>query len=403
MSVRRRIRFGAILEQRQQDGGAFQQAVNELVRIAKLLKITGDELVVISFFPETVALLRDLEIEALVAKPSLLDIGFYGLQLTTRFNFAQKLLKWSSPYELKLKRLGIDVVIFLTQSKWFLLLEDTLFIMTVFDNCHRDAPEFPEARSFGEFERREWFYRTALNKAVFTVVDCCELSRSLEDRYGLDGKRVVIIPFEPSVFVRSSEDGDAASVLAKYGLEPGYLFYPAQFWPHKNHSTLLRAMELIRGRSHPHLRLVLCGTDNGGLQRIQRLSNELGLDGAVSILGFVPSEELRSLYSQSAALVMTTYFGPTNLPPLEAWACGTPVVYPEAFSTQVGDAAILFDYDSAESLAGAIEALLQPGVRAKLVAAGTRMLAERHALMETANRNLLGAIERLRNRLAAIS
>ena len=51
---------------------------------------------------------------------------------------------------------------------------------------------------------------------------------------------------------------------------------------------------------------------------------------------------------------MPSYFGPTNLPPLEAWAVGTPVIYPEAFKAQAGDAAILFDYDDPRSLADAI-------------------------------------------------
>ena len=72
---------------------------------------------------------------------------------------------------------------------------------------------------------------------------------------------------------------------------------------------------------------------------------------------------------------MTSYFGPTNLPPLEAWAVGTPVVYPAAFAAQAGNAAILFDYDSPASLAEAIIKVRSTDERARLVEAGKARLA----------------------------
>ncbi|MGN5486390.1 glycosyltransferase, partial [Campylobacter coli] len=86
--------------------------------------------------------------------------------------------------------------------------------------------------------------------------------------------------------------------------------------------------------------------------------------------------ELGALYRGAAALVMPSYFGPTNLPPLEAWAVGTPVIYPEAFKAQAGDAAILFDYDDPRSLAEAIIRLRDEGTRERLRAAGERRLAQ---------------------------
>ena len=68
-----------------------------------------------------------------------------------------------------------------------------------------------------------------------------------------------------------------------------------------------------------------------------------GLTDQISIIGFVDSAELAALYRGAAALVMPTYFGPTNLPPLEAWAVGTPVIYPEAFKAQADPVGRLAD------------------------------------------------------------
>ena len=86
----------------------------------------------------------------------------------------------------------------------------------------------------------------------------------------MERERAVCIPLSPSTYVgRSIADGDATTMRRcslKYGLEPGYLFYPAQFWPHKNHATLLAALALLRDRGVKK-RLVLCGSDRGARDR----------------------------------------------------------------------------------------------------------------------------------------
>ncbi|MEZ0045454.1 hypothetical protein ABIA42_004333 [Bradyrhizobium sp. USDA 327] len=109
-------------------------------------------------------------------------------------------------------------------------------------------------------------------------------------------------------------------------------------------ATILLAMRLLRDQGEKHT-LVLCGSDPGARAAFEALLAQHGLGDAVRMLGFVPSAELGAPYRGANALVMATYFGPTNLPPLEAWAVGTPVIYPEAFKAQAGDAAVLFDYD----------------------------------------------------------
>jgi glycosyltransferase involved in cell wall biosynthesis len=93
---------------------------------------------------------------------------------------------------------------------------------------------------------------------------------------------------------------------------------------------------------------------------------------------------------------MPSYFGPTNLPPLEAWAVGTPVIYPEAFKAQAGDAAILFDYDDPRSLADAIVGLRTDGTRERLRTAGQLRLAQE---TEAGRVQFARHLERLKHRL----
>jgi glycosyltransferase involved in cell wall biosynthesis len=145
-------------------------------------------------------------------------------------------------------------------------------------------------------------------------------------------------------------------------------------------------------------RLVLCGSDRGTRSGVEQLIARHGLTDQVDILGFVPSSELAALYRNAAALVMASYFGPTNLPPLEAWAVGTPVIYPEAFAAQAGDAAMLFDYDDPVSLADAIEKVDRADERARLVKAGQNRLQYFAARAAEGRQQFARLMQRLRYR-----
>ena len=79
----------------------------------------------------------------------------------------------------------------------------------------------------------------------------------------------------------------------------------------------------------------------------------LNLEKYIRFAGFVPGNEIVQLYQQSIALVMPSYFGPTNLPPLEAFNLNVPVLYSniKGSKEQVGDAALLMDLGDPNSMA----------------------------------------------------
>ncbi|TYL91730.1 glycosyltransferase family 4 protein [Bradyrhizobium rifense] len=397
----RPLRVAVMLEQALELGGGFQQPLNDLLWLREWAAQSGNEIVVYSPYPKTIEILKEFGVEGRLRTFGVSDYLFLFLKYCGPFDLVQIALELKSPFERALIRDDIDVVHFTSTSKRHLLLHQLPFIITIFDGCHRDAPEFPEVRTFGEFERREILFRLASTKAVAVIVNASELIDDLCRRYAMERDRAICIPFSPSTYVSSSAPDAAAdaAVLAKYRLEPGYLFYPAQFWPHKNHITLLAALALLRERGITE-RLVLCGSNRSGRDRIDLAIPNLGLSDQISIIGFVESAELGALYRGASALVMPTYFGPTNLPPLEAWTVGTPVIYPEAFKAQAGDAAILFDYDDPRSLADAIVSLRAEGARERLSAAGHLRLAQFAEETKAGHREFARHLERLKHRLA---
>jgi glycosyltransferase involved in cell wall biosynthesis len=398
----KRFHVGVVLELPLEVGGGFQQGLSDITWLCGWAKTVDIDVTVFTTHPNNIGILSELGIEAKLLRIGWFDRLFLFLKYCGWFDLLQYALHLCPPFEKRLIREHVDIVYFLTTSNWQLVLYKLPFIITIFDGCHRDSPEFDEAREFAEFERREIVFRSASTKAALVVANAKEVIDALCRRYAMEQDRAVCIPFSPSPYVtRSIEAGEQtdadAAILQKYDLQAGYLFYPAQFWSHKNHATILLAMSLLQ-KQGIQITLALCGSDRGSRSAMEALVAQLDLGDHVRILGFVPSTELGPLYRNAAALVMASYFGPTNLPPLEAWSVGTPVIYPEAFEAQAGDAAIPFDYDNPASLAQAIVSACLPEERARLVAAGKQRLEYFAEKIDEGHREFARHLLRLRYR-----
>jgi glycosyltransferase involved in cell wall biosynthesis len=105
---------------------------------------------------------------------------------------------------------------------------------------------------------------------------------------------------------------------------------------------------------------IFSGSDRGNLSYIKEMTKKFNLESQVRFAGFVQDDEIIHLYSQSLALVMPTYFGPTNMPPLEAFALNVPVLYSDlpGLRDQVNDAALLLDLNDPTSLVLNLKKLL---------------------------------------------
>jgi glycosyltransferase involved in cell wall biosynthesis len=110
---------------------------------------------------------------------------------------------------------------------------------------------------------------------------------------------------------------------------------------------------LLELRHNVKIGAVFCGSEKGNRLYVEDYVHKLGLGSRIRFAGFVSDREVVQLYRQSFALVMPTYFGATNLPPLEAFALGVPVLYSDkpGMRDQVGDAALLFDLQDPITLA----------------------------------------------------
>lgn len=247
------------------------------------------------------------------------------------------------------------------------------YVMTVWDLQHRVQPFFPEVSSKGLWRARERYYATRIRRATFVVTGTEAGKAEIERFFQIPYERILRCGHPTPRFALNAGAADGNALPAHLDIEPGFIFYPAQFWPHKNHIVLLKALHLLNDEGH-QFRLILVGSDRGGnLAYIRSRAKDLGIAESVRILGFVERDELISLYRAALLLAYVSYFGPENLPPLEAFALGCPVIaarVPGA-EEQLGGAAELIDPTDHEALAAAIKRIANDeSRRAELIARG---------------------------------
>ena len=276
----------------------------------------------------------------------------------------------------KLDKLKIDIVWFLEPFSWPVTKP---FMVQVFDLITLRQSYFPEVSLTGwKWEDRERYYSTILPRAAKIIVGTQTGKQEVVNYYSIPHERVMINPF-PVPIQSASFNNQLPPLLTEITKTP-YLFYPAQFWPHKNHFNLLQALSACTALENDCPNLVLTGSDKGNEQYIRRLVDDLNLSTKVFFLGFVRRSDIYFLLGNALALVYPTFFGPDNLPPLEAFHFGCPVLassVPGAFD-QLGDAALFFDPSKPDEIAECIIRIVrEPGLRSQLAAKGKVQLKGR--------------------------
>jgi len=258
-------------------------------------------------------------------------------------------------------------------------------------------------------EHPEWFTRgnrlqqrlllgpAARSAAVVLTPSEFSRHRAIE-RLGLDPERVRVTPWGVDEVFSPDERSDEA--LARLGVRGRYLLTVGALRPRKNLEGALVAFEQLAG--HDDLELVVAGGRGwDDAELLDRLRHSPAA-GRIRLTGRVSDADLAELYRGAECFLFPSRYEGFGLPPLEAMACGAPVVSSDRTSMPevVGDAAVLVHPDDADGLVAAVESVLaSPERRAELSERGRRRAAaftwERCArLTVDAYRSVLGRPER---------
>ncbi len=159
----------------------------------------------------------------------------------------------------------------------------------------------------------------------------------------------------------------------RYQLDHPFVLYVGNIKPHKNIERLVAAFAIARRTGPDDLKLIIIGDELSKYPVLRQSVHRHKLDKHVRFLGFQPQETLAAFYRLARAFVFPSLYEGFGLPPLEAMACGTPVVTSNVSSLPevAGDAALLVDPRDSDAIAGGIvRAATDETLRAELIAKG---------------------------------
>ncbi len=251
-----------------------------------------------------------------------------------------------SPQIKRIKEEKIELLVY-GQQRMFLACKQIKQLCPIHDLMQRYEGRFPERQQLSE----DHVFQCELQFVTAVLADS-ELGKSqIIESYLQKRKKRPFIQVLPYVVSKHITDSSEEPVQTP----DKYIFYPAQFWLHKNHLNLLKALTILQ-KDIPDIHLILVGSDKNALNTVKKYIRENEMESFVTIYNFVTKEKLIYLYRHATAMVMPSYFGPTNIPPLEAMTLGCPVAVSNnyAMGEQVGDAGLLFDPDSPGEIADCI-------------------------------------------------
>jgi glycosyltransferase involved in cell wall biosynthesis len=209
---------------------------------------------------------------------------------------------------------------------------------------------------------------------------------------GVPRDRITTIHLAPGAGFQPVPEVARSAARAKYGLAAPFFFYAGILSPRKNIRLLVEAFGQIH-TDVPH-DLVLTGGAGYLETPLEDLIEHYGLDGRVRRLGLVPRDDLMALYGAAEAFVFPSLYEGFGIPPLEAFACGCPVICSAATSLGevAGDAALMFNPHRAEELAAHMRLVAtDAATRGRLIKAGFEQV-KRFSYTRAAN-ELLTLIE----------
>jgi glycosyltransferase involved in cell wall biosynthesis len=217
---------------------------------------------------------------------------------------------------------------------------------------------------------RHAFLRTAvpwsLRRAGHIITISAFTKRELVDLLGLPPEKISVTLLAPRAEFARVEDGALlAQVRARYGLPERFVLSTSTLEPRKNLARAVEAFAELRRRGVPHS-LVLAGVRHFGIGDLEQAITRHGMTDSVRVLGYVEDADMASLYSLADAFIYPSLYEGFGIPPLEAMACGTPVVASNVTSIPevVGEAACLVNPRDVGSIADGLASVLTDPLRA---------------------------------------
>jgi len=248
-------------------------------------------------------------------------------------------------------------------------------VLTIHDLSLLIHPETHEKRRVRRSRRRLPLMARAANAII---VPTESVRREVCEHLGISPQKVFAIPESARDCFTPMEMKATEHVRERLGIGDNFLLTVGTLEPRKNLLTLVRAVEEI-ANDQPTLQLVIAGSRGWLSEPLFEAIEKSPAKERIVLTEYLNDDDLRALYSSCSAFVYPSIYEGFGLPPLEAMACGAPVIasHIPALEETTGGAAVLFEPNDVNSLASAIVDLLQSSeLRSRFSALGRVRAAE---------------------------
>ena len=250
-------------------------------------------------------------------------------------------------------------------------------VVTIHDCIHLMFPQYLPNRTALAYARTS--LRLAARRATRVLTVSESSKRDILRFVDTDpGKVDVIYNAYDERFGVAPPEEDVESVRERYQLHDPFVLYAGNVKPHKNLERLIEAFHLVRQRGHDRLKLVLIGDQISKYAALRRAVHRYQLHKYVRFVGYLPEDTLAVMYRLASVFAFPSLYEGFGFPPLEAMACGCPVVSSNSSSLPevVGSAGLLVEPTDEEALCdGLLRSLADSEVRKNLAQRGPAQAA----------------------------
>ena len=318
------FKIGVFLEGSPKMGGGFFQSLKSSMMLLNIEKYKSNiELIITDNSTKNYFL--DKNIKPKLFKSNIIQRYFSELFEIDLFRDLLNKLKINHPFTKFIKKNEYDLIIFLGPSRMAKYCLEVSFVFNIWDLDHKKNTQFPEHNLNFTYEKKEKLLKEIIYRAFKIIVPHESNKNDLKDLYKISENLITVqnfIPMLPEIYNKGKKEKlNYNDIYKKFNLpsEKKIIFYPAQFWAHKNHKYIIDAVEILKDNSNNEFFFVFCGADKGNFSYIKKLVSKKKLNDYFKIIPFIDDDSIISLYLNCSAVIMPTYCGPTNLPIYESF------------------------------------------------------------------------------------
>ena len=232
-----------------------------------------------------------------------------------------------------------DLVYFVTPSSMAIYCKNINFIYSIWEFAYKKFPFFPEYKK-NYVELREMLHKFVCDNAFKIIFFGNREVEDFKKFYYLDKNRFEKFAYAPAISLIKNFT-DEKSYVDNFISNNEYLFYPAQFWPHKNHIYIVESLNLFNKKNSKKIKVVFTGGNMGNLKVIKKRIRELNLENYIEIFSYLKNEEVVKLYKNCLGVLFPSFVGAESYPLFESFFFKKPILYNQEIVDEIYNDSIL--------------------------------------------------------------